>query len=253
MLSARSRKDARDTLRAALTCAVQDETIARNPVSNVKLTTRRVPRTRRKPQAWTVDDARWFLESAWHAGEALYPAFVLVLILGLRRGEVLGLAWDQIDLEGGELYVGEQLQRVRHQLVLREVKTETSEAPLPLPDPCVAALRIRKRRQDEARKKAGDGWIDNGLVFTTRHGTPIEPRNFNRSFDRLIVAARVPRITVHGTRKTCASLLAALDVHPRVAMRILRHSKINVTMEIYTETTSEATRDALRKLGDLFA
>ena len=72
-------------------------------------------------------------------------------------------------------------------------------------------------------------------MFTTRHGTPIEPRNFNRSFDRCIVTAQVPRITVHGTRKTCGSLLAALDVHPRVAMRILRHSKIAVTMEIYTE------------------
>ena len=59
------------------------------------------------------------------------------------------------------------------------------------------------------------------MVFTTRHGTPIEPRNFNRSFERCIVAARVPRINVHGTRKTCASLLAAQDVHPRVAMRIL--------------------------------
>jgi integrase len=62
-------------------------------------------------------------------------------------------------------------------------------------------------------------------------------------------AARVPRITVHGTRKTCASLLAVLDVHPRIAMRILRHSKIAVTMEIYTEAPSDATRDALRKLG----
>ena len=95
--------------------------------------------------------------------------------------------------------------------------------------------------------------IDTGLVFTTRHGTPIEPRNFGRSFDRCIIAARVPRITVHGTRKTCASLLAALDVHPRVAMRILRHSKIAVTMEIYTEAPSDATRDALRKLGDWLA
>ena len=149
-----------------------------------------------------------------------------------------------------ELYVEEQLQRVGHQLLRREVKTETSEAPLPLPELCVAALKIRKQQQDDDRDRAGDGWIDTGLVFTTRHGTPIEPRNFNRSFDRCIVAARVPRITVHGTRKTCASLLAALDVHPRVAMRILRHSKIAVTMEIYTEAPSDATRDALRKLGD---
>ena len=98
-LSARSRKDARDTLRAALTCAVEDETITRNPVTAVKMTKRREPRQRRKRQAWTVDDARWFLESAWHAGEALYAAFVLVLVLGLRRGEVLGLAWEQVDLD----------------------------------------------------------------------------------------------------------------------------------------------------------
>ena len=111
-------------------------------------------------------------------------------------------------------------------------------------------LKIRKKQQDADRDRAGDGWIDTGLVFTTRYGTPIEPRNFNRSFDRCIVAARVPRITVHGTRKTCASLLAALDVHPRVAMRILRHSKIAVTMEFYTEAPSDAIHDALRKLSD---
>jgi integrase len=90
---------------------------------------------------------------------------------------------------------------------------------LPLPDLCVTALKIR--------------------------GTAIEPRNFSRSFDRCITVARVPRITVHGTRKTCASLLAALDVHPRVAMRILRHSKIEITIEVYTKAPSQATRDAL--------
>jgi integrase len=90
---------------------------------------------------------------------------------------------------------------------------------------------------------------DTGLVFTTRYGTPIEPRNFSRSFDRRIAKAGVPRITVHGARKTCGSLLAALDVHPRVAMQILRHSKIALTMEIYTEVPSAATRDALKKLG----
>jgi integrase len=87
------------------------------------------------------------------------------------------------------------------------------------------------------------------LIFTTRHGTPTEPRNFNRSFDRCITKAGVPRINVHGTRRTCGTLLAALDVHPRIVMQILRHSKITVTMEIYTEVPSAATRNALRKLG----
>ena len=85
--------------------------------------------------------------------------------------------------------------------------------------------------------------------FSTRHRTALEPGNFSRSFDRCILKAQVPRITVHGTRKTCGSLLAALDVHPRVAMQILRHSKIAVTMEICTEVPPAATREALRKLG----
>jgi integrase len=154
ILSARSRKDARDVLRAALACAVDDETIARNPVRAVKMTKRREPNQRRKRQAWTVDDARWFLESVWHTGETLYAAFVLVLVLGLRRGEVLGLAWNQVDLDAAELYVGEQLQRVRNKLVRREVKTETSEAPLPLPDLCVTALKIRGKQQDADRARA---------------------------------------------------------------------------------------------------
>jgi integrase len=89
-----------------------------------------------------------------------------------------------------------------------------------------------------------------GLVFTTHYGTPVELRNFNRSFDYRIGKANVRRITVHGTRKTCGTLLAALEVHSRVAMQILRHSRISVTMEIYTDATSEATREALRRLGE---
>ncbi|HEV2372785.1 MAG TPA: tyrosine-type recombinase/integrase, partial [Streptosporangiaceae bacterium] len=161
----------------------------------------------------------------------------------------LGLTWDRINLDVGELRIEEQLQRVRHQLVRRQTKTESSDAPLPLPGLCVTALKLRREDQDADRAHAGDSWIETGLVFTTRLGTSIEPRNFNRSFDRRILRAGISKITVHGTRKTCGSLLAALDIHPRVAMQILRHSKIAVTMEIYTEVPSEATRDALKKLG----
>lgn len=160
----------RDVLRAALTCAVEDEIIGRNPVNAIKLSNRREPK-RRKRRAWTVDDARWFLESTWHAGETLYAAFVLILVLGLRKGEVLGLTWELIDFDASELYIGEQLQRVGGQLVRREVKTETSEAPLPLPRLCVTALKIRRQQQDADRARAGNAWIETGLVFTTRQGT----------------------------------------------------------------------------------
>jgi hypothetical protein len=88
-----------------------------------------------------------------------------------------------INLDRAELYVGEQLQRVGWQLIRSHTKTESSEAPLALPELCVTALKLRKQQQDADRDLAEDAWIESGLVFTTRHGTPIEPRNFNRSFD----------------------------------------------------------------------
>lgn len=87
-------------------------------------------------------------------------------------------------------------------------------------------------------------------MISTRYGLPVDPRNFHRAFKERCAAARVPIISVHTTRRTCASLLVALDVHPRVAMQILRHSQIAVTMNVYSEVSSTEPREALRRLGD---
>ncbi|WP_214319639.1 site-specific integrase [Nonomuraea sediminis] len=189
------------------------------------------------------------MENARDEADPLYAVYVLILVLGLRKGEVLGLDWKYVDLDAGELYVGEQLQRIRDQLRRRPVKTEDSEAPLPLPGICLTALRLRKRQQELDRQEAGDAWQDTGLAFTSPVGKPLDPTKFNGRFDARVMRAGVRRITVHGTRGTCATLLAALDVHPRVAMRVLRHSNIKMTMEVYTDATDEATGAALRKLG----
>ena len=96
----------------------------------------------------------------------------------------------------------------------------------------MAALQLRAERQAADRARAGDNWRDTGLVFTTGYGTPYEPRNFARHFALRCAKARIRYIKVHHTRRTCASLLVALNVHPRVAMRVLRHSQIAVTMQV---------------------
>ncbi|MFK0291742.1 site-specific integrase [Streptomyces sp. NPDC090442] len=192
-----------------------------------------------------MEEARTFLEAARSAAGPLYPAYVLVLVMGFRRGEVLGLTWNSVNLDAGEVTVEQQLQRIARRLVHDETKTEASTAVLPLPEICATALQLRRRAQESA----GELWTDSGFVFTTRYGTPIEPRNFNREFVARADKAGVRRIRLHDTRHTCSSLLAALDVHPRIARQILRHSKIAVTMEIYTHVPSESTRKALRKLG----
>ena len=206
--------DARDTLRAALAHAViEDELISRNPAGIVRLPT---PRSR-KLRPWLVAEACAFLESA-------------------RADRIRCVTW--------------QLQRSGRQLPHRQTKTGYPDAALPLPAIGIAALKQQAEAQAARLHDAGQAWHDTGLVITTRYGTPYEPRNLNRHLAVRCRAASVRYIKPHGMRRTCASVLAALDVHPRVAMRILRHSKIAVTMEIYAEVPDDSTRDALRRLGD---
>ncbi|GAA5120025.1 site-specific integrase [Haloechinothrix salitolerans] len=248
-LSARSLSDIRACLRSALSSAIDDELISKNVAKHVKL-----PRVRKsKRNHWTTDEARRFLESARNDGDPFYAAYVLVLVLGMRKGEVLGVPVDAIDLDGLELDIHYQLQRVGGRLLHRETKSEASDDPLPLPNIATTALKLRLEDRAEDRTKADLAWQEFGLLFTTRYGTPIEPRNFNRSWNARCRKAGVRKITVHDARRTCGSLLADLDVHPRVAMRVLRHAQVSVTMEVYTEVSSEQTREALKRLGDSLA
>lgn len=232
-------------LRSALSAAMREELVSRNVAALVRVP---VPRSRKSP-VWTVDQARQFLESARQDDDPLYAGYVLMLVLGLRRGELLGLAWDDIDLANHEALIAWQVQRVKGELLRRRTKTKSSEAPLPLPDICVKALEQRRVTEARWRLASGEAWAGSGLVLTTRYGDALDPRNFHRYFKARAEKAGVPVISVHTTRRTCASLLVALDVHPRVAMAILRHSQIAVTMDIYSQVSSASTREALRRLG----
>ena len=235
-------------LRSMLSEAMRDELVTRNVAALVKVP---LPRPSRR-KYWTVDEARQFLESARSNDDPLYAGYVLMLILGLRRGELLGLGWADLDLDEGEAHIAWQVQRVGGELVRRRTKTHSSDAPLPLPDICVEALKHRRRVENTLRLAAGEAWNSSGLVLTTRLGDVIDPRNFQRAFRSSVRRAGVPVIPVHSTRRTCASLLVALDVHPRVAMAILRHSKIAVTMDIYSPVSAASTREALKRLGEAF-
>jgi integrase len=244
--SGNSMRGLRATLRTALAQALAEEKVTKNVAALVKL---RTPR-KKSGKAWDSDEARRFLEAARADEDPMYAAWVLILVLGLRRGELLGIAWADIDESAGELNVAWQLQRVGKKLIRRETKTEESDSSLPLPDICLTALSIRRVEQSGDRKAAGAVWQGSPLVFTTRNGTPIEPRNFNRAWDARVRRYGLRRITPHDARRTCGSVLADLDVHPRVAMQILRHSDFKITMEIYTKVSSKQTREALKRLGD---
>lgn len=232
-------------LSAGLAQAVREELLTRNVAAMVRMP---MPRSRKRT-VWSVDDVKEFLQNSLQEHDPLHAAYVLMLVLGLRRGELLGLSWQDVDLEKGEAQIQWQIQRISGELVRRPTKTESSDATLPLPDICIDALRAHRAMTNRWKLKAGESWQESGLVFTTRYGLAIDPRNFNRSFKRRAQVASVPVIPVHSTRRTCASLLVELGVHPRVAMAIMRHSQIAVTMNIYSQVASSSAREALSNLG----
>jgi len=215
---------ARNTLRAALSQAVIDELVPRNVASLVKLPS--PPKRRRKGTSWSVPEASQFLESARSDQDPLYAAYVLILVLGLRKGEMLGLPWPAVNFGTSELDVSWQLQRIRGNLIHKKrtkADSDQSGDVLPLPDVCTAALELRQAQQ--AADATGTRWLpvqlapsgltSGDLVFTTTRGTVVDPRNFNRRFNSRCEKAGVRRIRVHDTRHTFAAFMttagAAVD------------------------------------------
>ncbi len=235
----------RTVLSAALTRAVREELVIRNVARLVEL-----PQWQRGTiRPWAADEARAFLAAA--KADPLYAAFVLLIFYRLRRGEVLGLRWDDMDFDGGTIHIRQQLQRVRGELFLAPVKTQAGRRGLPLLDMAAQALKLQSERQAHYRIDMGSAWPETGLVFTTRTGRPVEPRNFVRSFRRICDDNKIRLIKVHHVRHTVGSLLKDLGVPARDAQTILGHTRISTTLEIYTDTDEQARRDALTRLQGL--
>jgi integrase len=233
-------------LRAALETAFREEIVSRNVA---KLVRAPAPRSRIS-RGVSADDARKILQAA--ARDRLSALYVLALYLGLRRGELLGLRWADVDLEVGRLEVVQTLQRVEGRLQFVRPKTRRSERTIPLPDVVVAALREHRARQAKERLAAGSSWTDSGLVFTSRVGTPVEPDNLRRSWYEVRTVLDAP-LRLHDLRHTCVTLLLEAGVAPHIVQQIAGHSALDVTMNIYAHASLEEKRAALRLLSDRLA
>jgi integrase len=231
-------------LSSALSRAMREELVVRNVARLAEL-----PTWERNPVTpWTVAEARAFLEAA--KNDPLYPAFVLLLLYGLRRGEVLGLRWRDIDEDDGEIRVRQQVQRMNGELRLYPVKTAAGRRDLPLLPIAQTVFDLRRQAQAADRAELGRAWLDNGLVFTTKTGRPVEPRNLVRSFHRICGGNEFRPIKVHHLRHTTATLLKNLGVPARDAQIILGHSRLAVTLEIYTHEDRQAQREALGRISE---
>jgi integrase len=229
-------------LRNALSNAVREELITRYVAKLVQIPTPRYTVGTGLP----LDDVKRILNGA--RCTRLYAVNVPAATLGLRRGELLGLRWSDIDFGRSTVQISQTVQRVDGQLVIDATKPDASDAVVPLPKVTrTVLLRHRDLHADE-REKAGDLWQEHGLVFTTEHGRPIEPRYLNTHFDRIRTAVGLPTVRLHDFRHTAVSLLLELGTPPHVVQAVARHADLDVTMRIYAHTNLNSMREAVDKI-----
>ena len=249
-LSPRSVQYARAVLRKALNQAMKWGLVTRNVATLAE-----PPRvTRPEMQILHPDQARHFLETV--KGDRLEALYAVALSLGLRQGEALGLRWQDIDLDAGTLQIRSSLQWLpRSAPELVEPKTRQSRRNLAVPPPLIAQLKAHRARQKEERLLAGPRWRGEEwkLVFPNTIGGPFSKNTLHGQFKRQLQAAMLPNVRFHDLRHSCASLLLAQGVHPRVVMEILGHSTIALTMNIYSHVLPQTQREALDTLtSELF-
>ncbi|MFJ5230360.1 tyrosine-type recombinase/integrase [Kitasatospora sp. NPDC088391] len=232
-------------LKSALEHAVREDELPRNVARNIKTGT---PRPRRF-EPLTVTEARRFLASI--EGHRLQALFELALRTGLRKGELLGLRWEDLDLEGGTASIRRTLQRTPTAgLTTLPTKTVSSERRIALSTECVHALKRHRERQVRERKAAGDSWMDSGFVFTGPDGSPTDPSTLTRYFTSLCRAARLRRIRFHDLRHTAATLLLEQGVELVVIKELLGHAHIGVTATVYAHVRLRLQRRAIDTLGN---
>ena len=208
--------------------------------------------SKREGRSLTAEQAQALLEAA--QGDRLEALYVIMLSLGLRRGEALGLSWEDVDLDEAQVHIRHGLKREGGKLVVGDLKTESSKATLNLSAREVDALRRHRRLQAEERLRLGAAWVDTGLVFTTTVGTAVDPDNLRHAFDRLCRRAGLGHWHPHELRHTAASLTIGEGVSLYDVSKILRHSSPRITGDVYAHQLAparQAVADARdRALGE---
>jgi integrase len=232
-------------VRRSLGDAVKWDRLARSPVDRV---TPPKPVARKPPRTWSTAELRRFLDHV--RDDRFYAAWRLAAMTGVRRGELLGLHWYDLDLDGNppRVTIAETLIGARQ---ASTPKTEEGRRKIDLDPTTVAALRAHRKRQAEERLALGPAYDDRGLVFCREDGAPIWPRSFSRNFDRRVTAGGLPSLPLKNLRHTHATILLANGVPPKVIQERLGHADITITLRVYAHAIPAMHAEATAKAAAL--
>jgi integrase len=204
-------------------------------------------------QPLTIEQMQHLLATLYgHKWEALYT---LAMATGMRRGEILGLKWQDINFEAGRLQVRRVLSRVpthmparEHVYVEAEPKTQKSRRSVMIAPFALEALKMHRVSQLEDKVKAGEFWQEHDYVFCTLQGRHLHPNHVVEEFKKLLTRAGLPNIRFHDLRHSAATLLLSLGVHPKVVQELLGHTQISITMDVYSHVLPGMQQDAMRQM-----
>jgi len=199
-------------------------------------------------KSWTADEARKFLAAT--KGDRLGFAWALLLTRGLRRGELCGLRWADVDLDGGVLIVNRTRVVVDGKTIDSTPKTAAGRRPVPLDASLVGIFRSHKARQARERLSAGEAYSDGDYLLANEIGEPYHPDTISQWFDDAIMASGLPRIRLHDSRHTAASLMLAAGVPTKVVSDLLGHASPTITLAIYAHTLPGMAQEAGERLSE---
>jgi integrase len=248
-LSAASVKHINATLRAALSQAQRWQLVHQNAAKLVTL-----PRSVRY-EAAILSPAQSKIFLTYLIGHSHETLFTLALTMGLRRGEILGLRWSDLDLEKTQLLqVRHSLERVKgNGLKLSDPKSAKAKRELRIPQVCLTSLIAHRGRQEQQRLWAGTKWQEGGFVFTTNRGTPMRPEDLTNTLPTALKAAKLPKVRFHDLRHSCASLLFSLGVHPKLVQETLGHSTYQLTMDTYSHMIPALRNEVADRMDEIFS
>lgn len=248
-LSPRSVNHIRAILRGALNKALQWGMVHRNAAALAS--PRRLVHT--EPNVLSAEQANQFLE--YVADDEYGALYTVALTVGLRLGEALGLAWDDINFDQGTLRVRQAVQYSGGKTHLVEPKSRTSRRSLTLPALALAALQRHKAREDARRQdtKCPVPANPHKLVFLSRSGGLLNPSSATRRFQEKLTEAGLPKMRFHDLRHSTATLLLSRGVHPRLVMELLGHSQISLTMNTYSHVIPQMQRETADAMDGLLA
>jgi integrase len=247
-LSPRTRRHIHRILSAALTRAVEQQLIARNPADALK---KRLPKVERREMATlTAEQSQRLLAALRHT--RVYWPVLIGLATGMRRGEILALRWRNVGSNSGIVRVVESLEQTKGGLRFKAPKTDRLRA-VTLPRFAVEELARLKREQAEELLALGVRQTGDTLVCARADGEPMQPRSLTHEFTRMIGRMKdIPRVRFHDLRHTHATQLLLAGVHPKVAQERLGHSTITVTLDLYSHVTATMQEDAAAKIDAAF-